>query len=366
MTHDRKIKVCSVINDLGIGGAQRILADLVLTLPQEQFELSVINLNLVPADEIERELLDAGVVVYRCPFRSRKDVRRLSWFYKTIKTEHPDILHSHLWFSSVLTALIGRTAGCKRFISTEHNTTTFETRPGWYVSLARLYLKLNQRHCAVSKAIQEQIKVKSPNVAHKTQQIYNGIDTTLFAPDDRKEKKPNEPLVIGTLVRDDPRKGFSVFMETARLANQENFKARFVAAHWTKPGNDASVDYLKIDGSRQSVAAYMKKLDIFVLPSFEEGLGLVLLEAMASGAAVIASNVGGILEIIENEKNGLLFQVGRSTDLFKKIKELEANPEKMQHFAQQGRADVMERFSIDVMVRSYTELYNRLMDDTHG
>jgi glycosyltransferase involved in cell wall biosynthesis len=354
-----------VINDLGIGGAQRILADVVLALPKDQFELSVINLNLVQNDEIERELQHAGIVVFRCPFRSKKDVRRFLWLFKTIKKINPDILHSHLWFSSLLTALIGRAAGCKKVVSTEHNTTTFDTRPGWYMALARMYLKMNQAHCAVSKAIEAQIRLKNPDIAHKTRQIYNGIDTTLFAPDPEKElKRPTEFLRIGTLVRDDPRKGFSVFVNAALQAADKKLNVKFMAAYWTTPGQNENIDYVHINGSRESVADYMRSLDVFVLPSFEEGLGLVLLEAMASGTAVLASNIGGILEIINDDKNGLLFQVGDSKELLEKLNDLISNPNKMKRLAQQGREDVVERFSLNTMVNAYTELYNRLMDDT--
>jgi len=362
MSRNKRIRLLYTINDLGIGGAQRITADVIKGL-SARYSIAVANLNVAKKYEIEKELLSKGVRVFRCPYASKLDVRRFIWLYSVIRSFRPHILHSNLWFASLLTACIGKAAGCRRIISTEHNTTTFISRPWWYILFARLFLRLNTAHIVVSQAIARAISQHSQALSKKTELIYNGIDLKIFNPSGYSSQEDGKEFRVGTLVRDDPRKGFRVFQECAKLAADKRYNIKFVTAHWSDTGSIDFIDFVKLNGARIGVAKYMRGLDVFVLPSFEEGLGLVLLEAMAMGAAVIASNIGGMREIIQDNQNGMLFRVGDKVDLLKKIEYIMQNQDHATQMKQRARQRVEEDFSLAMMLERYDQFYRKILDN---
>ena len=359
--HDKMTKIAFVINDLGIGGAQRVLTDIASGLPPDKFKSIVVNLNISNDSHNIKYLIDRNIKVFTSPFRCKIDVRRIIWLYKIIKMERPQIIHSHLWISNVLTFLIGHIAGCRIILTTEHNTTTFAARSYPYRAFARLYLKINRASVAVSNAVYNEISRCSRSAAKNCKIIYNGVDTDIFKPKKNKQSHDHSPLIIGTLLRDDPRKGFNIFEKAADILIDPQ-KQIFVAAFWNDKGQvSESIKPIYIDGTQRSVAAYMQYVDIFVLPSLEEGLGLVLLEAMASKTIVVASKVGGIPEIIQNSKNGFLFKAGDYHDLVKVLSYIQQAPIKFEMITSNARRLVEEQFSLNSMTSKYLTLYNELI-----
>jgi glycosyltransferase involved in cell wall biosynthesis len=112
-------------------------------------------------------------------------------------------------------------------------------------------------------------------------------------------------------------------------------------------------------GWRDDVEEIMPLFDIFVLPSMNEGMGRVLVEAMAAGRPVIASNVGGIPDLVKDGCNGLLVPPGDSKVLAESILRLIRCPDEAQQMGQRGK-DMCHRYSVDAMIEKLDNLYSEL------
>jgi glycosyltransferase involved in cell wall biosynthesis len=102
-------------------------------------------------------------------------------------------------------------------------------------------------------------------------------------------------------------------------------------------------------------------MDLFVLPSSKEGLGLALMEAMASGIGVIGSDVGGIKSLIQDRHNGLLVNPGDIQQLFSAILELLHDPDKAKKFGQNARAFIQNNFSQEKMITETIKVYQECL-----
>jgi len=117
---------------------------------------------------------------------------------------------------------------------------------------------------------------------------------------------------------------------------------------------------VRFAGKVSNVKEYYDMSDIFVLPSISEGLSNALLEAMSSGMAVVASNVGGNKEIIEDKKNGLLFEVGDKQDLAEKLSVLCNDKSLREELGVNARNKILKDYSIDIVTEKYIRLYNEI------
>lgn len=118
---------------------------------------------------------------------------------------------------------------------------------------------------------------------------------------------------------------------------------------------------IKFTGKVFNVQDYLHVSNIFVLPSRREGLSNALLEAMATGLPCIASNVGGNVELISHEKNGLLFESGNSKQLARRILRLLDDKELAQRLGEKAQSTVSESFSIEHTANCYIQLYRSLV-----
>jgi glycosyltransferase involved in cell wall biosynthesis len=113
-------------------------------------------------------------------------------------------------------------------------------------------------------------------------------------------------------------------------------------------------------GSSSRVPELLNALDVYVLPSVSEGISNSLLEAMSTGVAALATNVGGNPEVIVNGESGLLFPVRDSNKLAEQLLRLKDGSEHKRSLGQQARQRVREEFSIESMVQKYEEMYQSL------
>ena len=117
-------------------------------------------------------------------------------------------------------------------------------------------------------------------------------------------------------------------------------------------------DHVTFVDDGTAMSAYLSAIDIFCLPSLQQGFGIILLEAMALGRPVIASGVGGILSILEDNKTGIIVPPSDSRILADRILELLNNPEQARRLAIAGQNLVEDRFTIDRMIDDMIALYN--------
>jgi glycosyltransferase involved in cell wall biosynthesis len=114
-------------------------------------------------------------------------------------------------------------------------------------------------------------------------------------------------------------------------------------------------------GFRKDVPRLFAGMDIFVQPSINEGLSLSLLEAMAAGKPIIATDVGGTSEVVADGKTGILIPSGSSSAIGNAIIELLQNPDKCSYLSQEAKKLVLKDFTVQRMMADYQQLYEKLL-----
>ncbi|OGC70715.1 hypothetical protein A2415_03695 [candidate division WWE3 bacterium RIFOXYC1_FULL_39_7] len=246
-------------------------------------------------------------------------------------------------------------------------------------------------------AINENLVRDYVDLGIKTNQISyipNGVDTNFFCPPARSEKLflrnkfgiPENALVIvfsGRLVKE---KGIDTLVEAFRNINREfpntfllivggvnpdpsrvsseSMLADFKNKAWatdpisaTKKASKLGITNIKFTWSVANVSDYLKTSDIFVLPSFTEGLSNSLLEGMATGLAVVASNIPSVVPVIKNFENGLLFEAGNVDELTDRLRIFILSKKLSKLMGKRARELILERYSIEKTVDGYISVF---------
>ncbi len=209
------------------------------------------------------------------------------------------------------------------------------------------------------------VRVRCPVV-----QIYNGIDTNLYRPGNspgrlRRELFLSEDVfLMGIVARLDPIKNHTCLFQAMTLLRRRYSNVHLVVVGDGPLGKDLRVlagDGVHFLGERQDVPEILRNLDLFVLPSFKEGISMTILEAMASGLPVVALKVGGNPEIIEHGRTGCLLEENDPGRLAHVMESYILEPEKGKRQGRWGRETVLKRFSLKNMVGAYDTLYRSLV-----
>jgi glycosyltransferase involved in cell wall biosynthesis len=203
--------------------------------------------------------------------------------------------------------------------------------------------------------------------------IQNGVDFSRFAPDLREPARGElgltpEALAIGTAGRLVPVKDQANLVEALALLRDRGvgFTAfiagdgplrRELEAQIAARGLTASVQLL---GQRKDIERIFAALDVFVLPSKSEGMSNTILEAMASGAPIVATNVGGAEELVEEGRTGVLVPKEDSEALSGALAAMAADPVRRREMGRAARAKAEREFSLERMLRDYDSLYVEL------
>jgi len=207
--------------------------------------------------------------------------------------------------------------------------------------------------------------------------VYSGIDPARFkaAGNGRRvrEEYGLSPglLVIGSIANIAPKKGFDILIRAVAKAREEidglaclivGADDRGLQQGLEKLGESLGLGgRLRFAGFREDVTAYLDAMDLFVLASVDEGFGIVLLEAMASGKAVVGTVVDGPPEIIEDGQTGLLVPPRDHEALARALVELLRDADRRAAMGSRGRARVEATFTVDSQMRTLTGLYDQLL-----
>lgn len=193
--------------------------------------------------------------------------------------------------------------------------------------------------------------------------IYNGLTPPTEKPNfNFIQKKSIKIAVVANLK---PGKGHIFFIKVLKkLSMQEpNYYAEFIGADYYNGYiekyimDEGQTDYIKCSGFCNNVPHYLKQFDLFVLPSFSESLPTSIIEAMQAGVPVIASDVGGVAELIKNNETGILCKMGDVEAFAHAIKTLNENVPLRKQLAQTAFSESIERFSVNKAAEAYLDLF---------
>ena len=407
-----KKKILFLVTQSEFGGAQRFIYRLITNLDLAKYDISIAaGPEGNNADGLLFNLQNKGFKIFPLKFLKRAinpiiDFWGLLEIYRLIKKEKPDIL----FLCSTTAGLLGSLAATlipksyllnPKIIYRIGGWTFNDPWPKWkknlYLWLEKKTAKfkdfiVNNAESDRQQAIRLGIKPKREIIT-----IYNGIDTgsLRFLPSDearsflegkiqsslsRSQFTPRStPLnagvkgrckgdlkaVIGTIANFYPPKGLEYLIEAAKLLDDPQKKfiiigegtGRMELEDLIKKNNLNNVFLI---GAMSDAWKYLKAFDIFVLPSVKEGFPWTIIEAMAAGVPVIATNVGAVPEIIENNESGILIEPRDPKIIADSIEKLINNKDLIEKFAQNGRKVVEDKFSLEQMVNSFENLFNNL------
>lgn len=377
MGNHRQIFVVHVIHHLVIGGLENGVVNLINQMPRDRFQHAIICIENF--SEFCIRIQDPDVKIYSM-HRSKIGAARMRWrLFLLLRKLRPDIVHSRN-LSGLDALLPARLAG----VATLHSEHGFDVdnldgRARKPALLRRFHIPFVNHYIMVSEHLRalhiEMLGIESSKIT----QIYNGVDTARFTPTPvrRHDLLPSELrgrnlFVVGTVGRVQPVKDQATLLRALAeiCIRHPMWRLRIrltlvgdgpLLSELQKLANFLGIaDLVWFAGSRNDIADLLQVMDLFVLPSLSEGISNTLLEAMATGIPVLATAVGGNVELLDPGVTGDLFKPGDIDQLATAMEHYIENPALCLAHGVAARQRVLRKFSLQTMVTAYQNVYQSL------
>jgi glycosyltransferase involved in cell wall biosynthesis len=364
----RRIRVVEVLATGTNGGAQEHLFGLVSRIDRARYDLSVVSLS---AGSAVRKLQRAGIPVL--VIDEHDDAIAVGALAAHLAEVRADVVHAHMYRAETVgmrAVLALAEIGHRRpyFVATVHSS---RIRSSEDQHLLRDLTAHMDRLIAVSKAIEHKL-VDEQRTTVPVSLIYNGVDLERYDHQEACCTLPEEygmeagSQIVGVVARLEPEKGHPTLLEAWPLVLRAVPDAYLliVGEGSRRDALEAQARELRIahrvvfTGRRDDVPAVTAALDVAVLPSYREAQGLTILEAMALSRPVVASNVGGIPEMIQDGVTGLLVPPHDAEALAAAIVRLLRDHPLADTLGRAGHDLVHDRFCIDLMVEAIQSVYD--------
>lgn len=359
-----KINILHLITSLNIGGTEKYLLYITRALKSNfNFCVGYLKQEGHVADELKRE----GIQIYR--------LNNLYNLFRFLKKNKIYILHTHLYRANIIGRIIGKVANVPVIVSSQRSI------DGWkkfyYVLLDRITARFNDCIIANSQETKKILIKREKIEPDRISVIYNGVDIKDYVlgvgPTSlRTELKIgiNTPVIgyVGRLHRE---KGVDLIPEIVSKLKQIIPKFKFIIIG-EGPFKEELKKYIKKYGltediilldCRQNILDYIAIMNIVILPSREESFPQVILEAMKMAKPVVATDVGGVKELVINDLNGILISPYNPEAFVKAICRILQDKNKAYAMGEAGKKHVIENFPIDKMIKQTEQIYTKLIDE---
>ena len=364
----RRIRVVHVLATGSNGGAQEHLYSLLTRMDHARYDVSVVSLS--PGSAV-RKLQKAGIVVL--VIDEVDDAIVVGALAAHLAELRADVVHAHMFRAeTVATRAVLALAeiGHRRpyLVSTVHSS---RVRHEADKAVLRELTPHMDQLIAVSQAIEAKIRDEGRDTV-PVRLIYNGVDLDRYDHQEACCTLPEEygmepgSQIVGVVARLEPEKGHPTLVEAwpKVLRAVPDTYLLIVGEGSRRDALEAQARELRVahrvvfTGRRDDVPAVTAALDVAVLPSYREAQGLTILEAMALSRPVVASNVGGIPEMIDDGKTGLLVPAHDADALADAIVRLLTNHPLADTLGRAGHDMVHDRFCIELMVAATQSIYD--------
>lgn len=319
-----------------------------------------------------RGLQQRDVTVVVIPLRRAFDLSNIWEVVKNIKRYEIDLLHSHGYRADIV-GLLAATIARRPIISTVHGWTPISRKLKFYEYIDKRCLKFFNRILVVSTEIGKDLE-KSGIEPSKIAKIYNAVAIPSNGSYDGEGLKGefkigNGVKLIGMIGRLSPEKGGKYFLMSCKeLFRKYNNLQAIILGEGSERGYLENLskelgitDKVFFLGHREDIEKIYAALDILVISSITEGIPMVILEAMAFSKPAVATDVGGVSEIIEDGKTGLLAKPKDPFDLAEKISFLLENSDVSLAFGRKAREVVAEKFNAERWAREIERHYSAIL-----
>ena len=367
----RPKKILHIVEDLGIGGLEKVVAAIAIGLDKKKYEIEVWC--LTKGGDIADQLISKNINLKILGMNSYHNPFQIIKLFVNLKKSKFDIIHSHGYFASTFGRLAALLAGIPIKITHVHTTDFgFKKRN---ILIERLLSIFTFKIICVSDAVKQYVETYVGINNKKTCLIYNGCYAGNLAKSDSKiarslfgfSKENFIIITVGSLVQ---HKGHCILIDAVKILEKQYANLRLLIVG-DGPLSGSIHSYIRklqltskiiLTGKKENVFGLLNLADIFVLASIErEGLGIALIEAMASGLPLIGSRLGGIPEVINHDVNGLLVRPGKPYELAESIEKIILNREMANKFGKQGKEIFKEKFTTHKMTRNLELLYDRII-----
>jgi sugar transferase (PEP-CTERM/EpsH1 system associated) len=370
------IKIAYIVASLGYGGVEKYVVDIVNNINKKKFSPTVFTFK---KDGPLKKLINPDVKIHEIEKKNGNSLLFPLRLGRLLKEDSISIVHSNNWSTFGEATIAASVARVPTMIHAQHGIEMNDAEA--YVKSKRFirnrlrqgFSQLTDRIVVVSQATKNFVCNEWKTPECKVQLLYNGIDIDTFSP--RSNKEYNS---LRTKLNIEQKQ--TVIGCTGRLMTVKNFPFLIRAFHKISSSFPDSIllligdgperkniesltakcnlnDRIILAGHRDDIKDLLHVLDIFVLPSISEGVSLALLEAMASGLPIIASNVGGNPEVIENNKSGLLVRSNDHDHLAELLSLLLNDEGRREQLGNAARKRVEGKFDKANMMKNYEQLY---------
>jgi sugar transferase (PEP-CTERM/EpsH1 system associated) len=370
---DRRPLIAHVMHRFDYGGLENGVVNVVNGLPEQSFRHAIIA--MTEASDFKQRLKRSDVSVHTLNKKPGKDPSAYFRLYSLLRKLKPTVVHTRN-LAAIEGALVARLAGVPLRIHGEHGWDVYDPDGSnkKYRALRRFMNPAIHRFVSVSKEIEKWLVTTVGIPAGKVMRICNGVDTQRFHPAAHQTHNVLPPAIfspgtiaVGSVTRfseiKDPFNLVRAFIEARRSPAGQALR---LAMAGDGPMHAGAVQLLReaqmedvawLPGSRDDVPQILSELDVYVLGSRREGISNTVLESMASGLPVIATAVGGNLELVEDGANGRLVPPGDSAAMAQALIAYAADPALRERHGRESRARAEREYSLRRMLSDYESLY---------
>ncbi len=371
-----------VILRLAVGGMENGLVNLLNRLPRDRFRHAVIC--LTDATEFRARITRDDVEIFELAKRPGKDPGLYVRLWRLLRRLRPDIVHTRN-LPTIDLPVVAFLAGVPARVHGEHGRDMVEIAGGnrKYNMLRRLVSPVVDRYITVSRDLEAWLAGAVGIPAGKIEQIYNGVDCDRFHPAHpptgarasfpEADFAPPGSVVIGTVGRMETVKDQTglarAFIKLHEMAGDRAGTLRLVMigdgglreparALLAEAGLEAAA---WLPGDRDDIPDLLRAMDVFVLPSLNEGISNTILEAMASGLPVVATDVGGNPELVIDGETGVLVPPGDPDAMAGALRRYIDDPDLIARHGTAARARAEAEFALEIMAGRYLAVYDALL-----
>lgn len=378
-TTNKRVGLMHLVLNLQTGGLEHLVVDTIRCIDETKYRPILCTLQDSVSESLHRKIQSFGIKLIRLKKRNvAVDLGTIQRLAQTLKKEDVTILHTHNWiplFYGSFAAAISRTP---IKIHTKHGSDISTSKS--IVRILRRCISVTIDKCiAVSDDVKNALRCGYGFNPRKIVVVKNGIDTkrhNTIAEGSRELKRAemgvrNGTHVIGIVARlSDEKDHLNLLRSIPAVVSSvrgKDFKLVIVGDGPCRENLIGTVRQLQISkkviflGDRSDVPELMNAFDTFILSSVTEGISLTLLEAMATGLPVVATNVGGNPEVVVDGVTGILVPPKDPEKMAEAIIRLLQNRELAKQMGDAGRKRVEEKFSLERMVREYENIYEECL-----